>query len=446
MRRAAVLLILGLGVLAAPARAEDDLEALVQQLVGDDATKTYPAYLALRERRDKALPGLLARSLPDATPLGQHYGVLVLLSVPERSVERVFEGWLDAPAPYLRLASAAELMRRGKTGRLADTIVEALGAAADDPLVLGYMLQRLHGLQDPTVRAAVHGLVREDVDPDVLSRVLSSLRSARDESAIPLVRGLLESENVDVRLEAAAFIYLLGDDATVADVMAEAIVSDAVSLSTLVGVLARLQSEGRAPPKALDAVVKLAGSSDNTAIVVRALNLLGALEHAAAVPLIQERMADADDQVAKAALDAIASFPHAIDDETLLALLGSDKPTQQVWAAAALRRKDDLRGLGVVLVAANHEDAAIRRDAVQALGGFRTRACVEPLLDALADDDEMVRSYAALALHVTLQALYPYRRLQISGSAPLVRGTPAQREQALAELRAWWTANRDAPW
>ena len=110
-----------------------------------------------------------------------------------------------------------------------------------------------------------------------------------------------------------------------------------------------------------------------------------------------------------------------------------------------LRRMDDPRGLtAVIRIVRQHAD--LRRDAVTILGEFRAAEAVDPLIDALMDEDQTVRSYAATALHATFRTLMPYRRISLDAAGYDARKPKAARELAVAQIRAWWTRNRDAEW
>ncbi len=77
---------------------------------------------------------------------------------------------------------------------------------------------------------------------------------------------------------------------------------------------------------------------------------------------------------------------------------------------------------------------------MRALGQFRVRAALPPLLDALADDDAQVRRDAFTGVARLLPALFPYRRFDMRAAGYQPDAAPAQRAAGLAALRAWWQA------
>jgi len=97
-----------------------------------------------------------------------------------------------------------------------------------------------------------------------------------------------------------------------------------------------------------------------------------------------------------------------------------------------------------VLQIAKEAKGKLRGDAVEVLGEFRRPEAVDTLLDAMADDDATVRSYASRGLQATLQTLFPFRRFDYS--AFHVGATASQRATAIGKIRAWWNKHRDAAW
>ena len=80
------------------------------------------------------------------------------------------------------------------------------------------------------------------------------------------------------------------------------------------------------------------------------------------------------------------------------------------------------------------------------LGEFRAAEAIDPLIDALMDDDQTVRSYAASALLLTFRTIMPYRRVLLDAAGYDARKPKTDRELAVAQIRAWWERHRNSEW
>ena len=169
----------------------------------------------------------------------------------------------------------------------------------------------------------------------------------------------------------------------------------------------------RCPEKVLDALVTLAEKAPTGYDLSDVLKLLGEYAHPKAAPVLQRLLDHANVAVSKAAFDALSRIPGALTPEVTKSLLQSKDEARRISAAEALVRRDDLSGLPVVVDVLRNGTTA-RADAARALGGFRARAAVEPLIDALLDADLTVRANAYNSLARVLPALFPYRRFDLA--------------------------------
>jgi HEAT repeat protein len=154
-----------------------------------------------------------------------------------------------------------------------------------------------------------------------------------------------------------------------------------------------------------------------------------------AVAALRALLAGNNAELRGPALEALAAIPGALDQKQLKELLDSADVSQQLAAAATLRRMDDPSGLPVV-IALLPRARARKAEAARVLGDFRSRQAVPPLLDLLDDQDLAVRQAAWTGLQEIWRALLPYRRFDFTrcGYDP---AAPA-RAAGIAALRAWW--------
>jgi HEAT repeat protein len=136
----------------------------------------------------------------------------------------------------------------------------------------------------------------------------------------------------------------------------------------------------------------------------RAAQALGEIGEQALVELV-EALADPRDNVRKAASAAIYSIGEAGLDALVDALPGADPPTRReivrLLGMIAAHLEDEQRRTSVLTAlvgALARPEAAIRGQAVEALGWLGDPAAVPALLDTLAEDERAVQRKAAAAL------------------------------------------------
>jgi hypothetical protein len=417
----AVLLVRAVG-------AQTDVAAQVARLGSQDPQQQYEGYRELQRTRPPEAIGLLARQLAACPLNGQSLGVSLLQQYPIDQTREAYRKLVADGGPFLRGASAAALLR-----------AEALGTAAAAERTM--LLQRLYGLDDPLVGAALRALIRGGVPGVDVENALYLLLSApqREDAALRAAEALLAGAGEDGRARAACAAFLLACGETRhAPLVAEAIAADRSAVVRLARFLERAPGLGRELTAALAELLAGARNRNEVSLASRVLR-----EHAEAeaVAALRGLLTAEDAPVREAALEALSEIPGALDAETLRRMLASGEVGSVLVAADTLRRMDDPSGLARVLELVEAPGAG-RLAAVEVLGRFRARGAVPPLLDALDDADEAVRRTAFQALGRLLSDLFPYRRIDVSTTGYRAEAAPAERATATAALRRFWESAR----
>ncbi len=444
--RALALALAALALLACGRRVHADAPSsadLVRALADEDAQKRYDAYAALIAKRPPDALPLLAKAVPGMPIASQSFGFSIVQGYPAGDSKPVLERWMASDAPYLIVAAGAHFLRQGDA-KAAAAIAKALSLPVLEAPTLSMMLGQLFAVRDGKVLAAVRALLKPDAPADLVGSVLFQLQSASDEQAIKVVTPLLDSPSMGVRALAATFLLCLGDD-TKAGPLATALTSGELPYPEFMRVQNMLSRTARCPDKVLDALVTLAGSDPKGYYLPYVIDLLGQFAYPKAVPLLKTLLERDDAAVSKAAFEALSKIPGALTPDVTKGLLTTKDESRRVAAAEALRRSDDLSGLPAVVDVLQNGKTA-RADAARALGAFRSRAAVEPLIAALADADLSVRAGAYNSLVTLFQTLFPYRRLDLASTGYATNAAPDVRAAAAARIRAWWDAHKDGSW
>jgi len=445
VRRLALLcLSVAAGLTAAPVVCglDEDPAGLVRTLGGDDVQARYDAYrVLLAQHPPEALP-LLAKAVPAMPLAAQTFGVSVVQGYPAAVTKAVYERWLGADGAYVRLVAGFQLARAGEAKGVA-AVVETLGqpVAAD---VLSLALSHAYGLRDPAIVKAVRGLVTADAPPAVLGPVLYHLQSVDDREAPRVVGPLLSSAAVATRMLAAAFLWRTGDEARAAE-LAAAIASPELTYDTFVRANGLLSNGPRLPEPVLAALLGIVEGAREGWFLSVVIEHLGRWGYAKAAPALRKLLDDAQPAVGKAAFEALSRIPGGLTADAVRAILTGADEARRVAAADLLRRADDRTGFDAV-VGVLRTGTKARAEAARVLGAFRTRAGVEPLVDALLDPDLSVRAAAETGLEQTLYALFPYRRLDVATTGYRAAATPEANRAAVDRVRAWWVVAKDADW
>ncbi len=438
MHRAALLLLALL--LPAATASGQSVADLVAQLGGPDVSRRSQAMIDLRNRKDpKAIP-LLVAALPDYEYLGQYYGVMVLEVYPRKLAEPALRALVRSRSPYLRLAAATAVYRFGDL-RTIPVIVKALTLPDIPPNIRMYMLNRLYSIRDPRVLAAVRSLIVPGADVSVLGTAMSILGNVPNDASRATAVNLLADPRPGVRAMALALLYRMGEEHRAVEI-AKVLRSGEVEYTEFIRVRSLLYPMPRISAEILAAVLSLIETSDNVNMLSQGIGLIEKFRYRKAIPVLKKLLQHENRIVSKAAFEALSELGGGLDAGALYPLLESEDTDQRLMAAEALRKMDDHAGFEVLVEITKTGQNQQRADAARSLGGFRTAASVDALIPALLDPYSTTRMYAESSLVQILRALYPYRRLDLSSTGYRREGTKASREQAVRQIRAWWSRNR----
>jgi HEAT repeat protein len=422
-------------VLASTVTAQGDVAGLVAQL-GDQTnyTKRYAAYRELLAKKPPSALPLLAKALPGYALSSQSLGVSLLQSYPRNKSQPILRKLLKSKSAFLELGAAAVLYQTGDKSTV-DHIVHGLESSASASET-SMMLGRIYTVRDARVAAAVRKLL-EPVPPSAtLDAVLRYLNYSRDPDGPVAVKKLLSSSDLDADNRAVCAAYLLArGEASAAKELAVALESGEVQRFTR---LNRFLSQApHLDNDILAAILKFVEDSSDTTQVTYALKILGKHRYRQAMRVIREMLESDEPRISKAAFDALLLMGDELKPKSLRKLLDPDRPDLCIVAADALRRLDDMSGLEPLLAVVN-KGGSTKSDAVQALGKFRVRAAVRPLIEALNDSNSTVRQRAFQGLGTVLRALFPYRRLDLASTGYGSNRSAAKRREAAAKILAWW--------
>jgi HEAT repeat protein len=419
-------------LLCVPSAAQADAKGLVRQLGGTDSRVRYEAYRTLRSTKPPAALPLLAAALPRFPLHAQSLGVSVLHVYPRQKVEPIMRRFARGESSFLMVQAGVWLHQTGDRSAV-EFVVRGLGMTVP-PNELSMNLGRVSALRVPEVSAAVLRHVHAGVGDGALEQALRHLMVCGHEPAIPVVRRLLESTDrlrPAQRMVCAAFLVAMGEGGH-ASKLADAI-RESNNISRLRSFLQHAPNIDR---EILAAILDFTAGKSGY-VVADALRLLAQHDYTPAVRKMRELLDDDDALVSKAAFDALMRMDSGLDSKHLKKLLGSSKPQVSIAAADALRRLDDLAGLSRVIDLAGKRGPH-RLDAVDALGKFRSREAVSPLIERLDDADRSVRDRADQGLTRILSGLFPYRNLDLASTGYRSTGPAAARKIAVAQIRHWW--------
>jgi len=429
---------LGLVLLLCSGARAGGVAALVEQLGTKDY---YAAYRKLRDEPPERALGPLVKSVGELPMPGQRYAMLLIERYPEDVSRPALEKLLRSGAPFVRLNAARELDRMGETA-MARVIEEALRTDGLGIEVYRYMLSELSGYRDAGVNAAVRRFVTDNGERRLVVAALDYLHDAEDRGAISTAEAVLDSKDASIRAAAAGWLMRFGQSER-ATQLAKEFLDDELDYLTYLRIQEFLR-DVEVPHAVLDAAARRARVETSSFYVGRLLDLLVEKGYAKAASVIRELIDHEDEKISEIAFERLSRMGGAFQEDEIRKLLESDDPARRLFAADALRKRDDLSGYSIVLEAM--KEATLRRDAAKMLGSFRRPESVPPLLTALMDSDSTVRSYAARSLEDVWKAIFPYRRLSLKEAGYVSSDPDAQREAALRLIRAWWKSHKDADW
>jgi hypothetical protein len=436
MRASLCLVVL---LAAADARAQVDLERLVQQLAGDDHAASSSAYRELLDRADPALVPLIQRDILGWKRNAQHYGVLLLAQItqnqPKGPTRAMWKKLIDAGPGFLRIAALVRLIElEGERSTVAQLAAELQALPENERAGMLYLLHGFDLAREEELFAALLAWLHPGANGNTIVSVLHRLRSLATRTAA--LRAAVEplAQSNDPAARAAALAYLTGFDAKHATELAALLTAEPVRLGPIRGLL---DGERKLPAPLLQAIVATLPQATNEHEVRQTAELLRKQSPSAGVTEQRELLGHAKPELRAAALEALGLLVGGLDEKLLRQLLRGDDLPAALVAADLLRRRDDPSGLDVVL-AAQPKTLEHQVKHAEVLARFRDRRVGPRLLELLDHPELRVRTTAWNGLQQLMNGLFPYRRFdfETSGYAP----NAAARQAGIATLRAWWDA------
>lgn len=445
-----LLAALVLLLIASTAEAKSRLEVLVDQLAGSDSQKWSAAYTELQRLKDPKVIPLLLAAAPELELTPQSYAVYIINALPDSKATRsALRALTKMKPPYLRAHAAKALFNRGDRDMEQVAIQVAKDVRGDESVaqsVLGAFIY----FRSEALAAELRRWIEEDPPERIFSKLVYFFHVLQERGdVLALFEARLAHASPTVRGLSAAYLFAYGAGGRadeLGQILAEAIRTGQIEYSEFVYVDYMLINAGSMSDDILEALAARLPEEDGY-YGARLLRMLGRGGYSGIVPLARRLLDDDDKEISKAAFEVLAAVPGGFTQEALAGLLTGADDARRLMAAESLRRADDLSGVGAVIeVLGGSKDALARRDAARILGDFRMQQAVEPLLQALADDDSLVRSYATSSLQRVWQTLFPYRRIDLRAAGWVHTAPAPERKTGLERLRAWWKANKDARW
>jgi HEAT repeat protein len=255
----------------------------------------------------------------------------------------------------------------------------------------------------------------------------NAVRAAVAEGDVPALLRVLGDGPRAARVNAATALGRIGDRSAVPALLEASEDPDEWVAEHAIHALGAL-GDRRAVPTLIRRL-----SDPSEAIREAAAGALGDLRDARAVPSLITASSDESYEVADDAIWALRQIGGAAVD-CLLRQLDSGEPAQRVRALELLDELGASSAEAAVLHRLDDASAAVRRAAVEALGGVGTRRSVSDLMRLVGRDDEPTRGVAAWSL-ARLGASEARPLLEARRSAENDVAVLADLDQALQELR-----------
>ncbi|MBK9387951.1 MAG: hypothetical protein IPN34_24300 [Planctomycetes bacterium] len=424
---------------ATDARAQADLERLVQQLAGDDHAASSSAYRELFDRADPALVPWIQKDIVGWKRNAQHYGVLLLAQLtqnqPKGPTRAMWKKLIDAGPGFLRLAALVRLIDlEAERSTVTQLAAELRALPENERAGVLYLLHGMNLEREEELFAALLSWLHPDASGSTVVSVLHRLRPLASRTAA--LRAAVEplAKSAEPSARAAALAYLTGFEAKHAAELAALLRAEPVRLGPIRGLL---DGERKLPAPLLEAIVATLPQATNEYEVRQTAELLRKQSPNAGVTELRELLVHAKPELRAAALEALGLLVGGLDQKILQQLLRGDDLSAALVAADLLRRRDDPSGLEVVLIA-QPQTLEHQVKHAEVLSRFRDRRVGPRLLELLDHPDARVRTAAWNGLQQLMNGLFPYRRFDFatSGYAP----NAAARQSGIATLRAWWEA------
>jgi HEAT repeat protein len=268
-------------------------------------------------------------------------------------------------------------------------------------------MEALRGTDLPLQAVAVNALIATSASQLIAEmpklpesaqvRILAQLSERRDRSALAAFTAALQSQSKHVRLAALQGIGPIGDASSIPAVAALAAGDDAAEQTAARAALARIP--GKDVDRALgDGVARATVKVKRE--LIRAAGERGAAE---AAPVLLTAARDADNDVRREALKALATVGGAAEIPGLVALVtnpahADDRTEAARSLGAVIRRTGGARATDVLAAYSQTTDVDARTSFLRVLGQSGNAAALDVLRQAVKDSDVAVARAAILAL------------------------------------------------
>ena len=237
----------------------------------------------------------------------------------------------------------------------------------------------------------------KDAPHQVRAGALRGAILVRGDAGLPLLMEAIRSDDF-VLVDAAARTAMELKDAGVTRALADEL--GKLPADKQVVVCSVLGRSGNA--SVLPALFALAKSANKTPRLA-AIKAIPEIGHGSAVPVLAELMADADNEVAKAAQEALASIRGAEADQAVLAMAGSSEADKRLVAIEMIARRHMTSAMPTVQKLCQDKDNRVRNAALRRLGEISGPEALPLMLELLSkgqDTDAVEQAIIALCTRV----------------------------------------------
>src|ERR1043166_4745896 len=367
-----------------PSRAVRKLA--IETLADGNATNAFPVIaLALEKDTNVEVRAAAASAVSQLDPNAAEPLLLAALARERRQLDRskgtTANPWMESRA----IDAIARALGTLKATNALEPLLELLQSNTSSN-VRGVIADALGELGDPRAAPALRSLPAAK-DQTVRRAAIHALGLLRDRESLPLLLGLMEEAITNTQSAVAAS----AGQASYRQPASGWEWQDA--LRTLAGALGRI-GDKRATPM----LVRAATNAVQETELETFIEAFASLGDPQAIPVLQAIMAD-HPKLAKDAADTLVLLGHRSVKRELTALLEAPEREKRVAAAMALANLGDKSVLTNLMQAmATEAGSENSQHLVEALGIIGDATTVPPLVTALKDPQEEVRTQAAWAL------------------------------------------------
>ncbi|NCB37798.1 MAG: hypothetical protein EOM80_03435 [Erysipelotrichia bacterium] len=357
---------------------------LLEALRSGDKQTRYVIAAALGESGDKRVIRVLIESLADPDWTIRKSATMALAEIGDNAVEMMLE-YLRGPNEDIRDGCLRALVKGGNAGlqRLFDEIIKM-----DDNH--RYLIRKSIVKIGSRVVEPIMRLFKLN-NPEILSFAASALGEIGNPRAVPVLVGGLSHEDWNVRRSSAYALTEIGERGV--DKIAEALKSPNDDVRYWVTRI--LESVGEPGVPFLVRALK----DPNREIRYFAAKALGTSFDPSVARSLINSLCDEIWSVRKAAAESIMRLEN-LPVEDLLRHIASDNEDIRHWTGQIIKEVG-IRHLPKIIEFMRKGDAELRLYACQAAGLIESPDLIDPLILALRDDSEWVRTYAAISLGQT---------------------------------------------